>query len=290
MANNTAYCNYVEELILTDNLLRAGVHLSDFLINFNFHHPDALAQDLLKQLSAHDKTLMDLNDRLRQKNISESEVAATEKTVWVALHHINNQVRNMPHFDAKEAEKAAKPTFTYAPEPQTWRDAPWLPLLIAGSIVAVAFTVGIRYNNATLKAQKAAQQAEIDAKNGIKERYTEGSLALKLLEEKTTSGLDGQLVLTINKVHATDSTLELSVKTKNTSKIILQNNHFSMIDIAQKETEIPAIAITDIDSSLDKKIRFNYAIGAQRKFLLLCKVTTTDTQLEKTIGVPFELR
>ena len=124
------------------------------------------------------------------------------------------------------------------------RQAGWLPLLIAGIIVAVAFTAGLRYNSIRLKAKKAAEQAVIDTKNGITRTETEGVVSLKLVEEKSANGSDGAIVMTIKSVVGTDSSLEISVDTQNKLNGKMRNLDFSLVDISQNGKEIKSVEKT----------------------------------------------
>ncbi len=297
MSNNAAFANHIEQLILSDNLTDAGMDLSSFLKQFNATYNSVAARDLQQQLTEHLQNLKNVNHRVRHKQMSESQAAAVEKNIWVAFHHINNQIRNLSDFDTENPQSASEYTPTYVGKPQTWREAGWLPLFIAGCIVAVAFTVGLSYNSARIKARKKAEQAAIDAKNGVLGRVTEGSAALRLLEEKSTTGLEGAVIFTVKKVNATDSTLELVLKNQNKSKSALQNVHYVLIDNAQKEVEIQALEKDNMPvesaaasaTNSDKKIHFRYAVGDSRSFLLLCKFTTAETPAEKTLLTPFQL-
>jgi hypothetical protein len=300
--NNTAFANHIEKLILSDNLSDAGADLLTFLKQFNTQHYSVVAKDLQQQMVEHLQSLKDLNHRIKFKNISEKEAAAIEKNLWVAFHQINSQVRNLSDFDVTDKPEEAEYIPTYVGKPQTWREAGWLPLLIAGAIVGVAFSIGIHYNNIRIKDKKTAEQAAIDAKNGVLNRATEGSAALKLLEPVTTTLADGTVSFRINKVNATDSTVAITIQCINKSKAALQNVNYLLVDNAVKDKQIPSIKTPDnlvnipIESPTSRTgdsaqiIHFNCAIGESRSFLLVCKFTTADSPNEKTLGVPLQLR
>ena len=199
-------------------------------------------------------------------------------------------------------EPSEKYTPIYVSKPDTWRQAGWLPLLIAGIIVAIAFTAGLRYNSIRLKAKKAAEQAVIDTKNGITRTETEGVVALKLVEEKSATVSDGAIVMTIKSVVGTDSSLEISVDTQNKLKGKMRNLDFSLVDISQNGKEIKSVEkTTELGEILTestqpsvylnlKKIHFNYAVGEARQFLLYCKFAVDGVTQQEGIAVPFRLR
>jgi hypothetical protein len=300
MKNNTSFSDTIETLILSDKLKEASASLLRFLTQYNAKNNAPIAQDLQQQLVLHCQKLTDLNNRLRLNSISDIEAAAIEKNIWVALHQINNQVRNLADFDASQAESTSETAFTYAPEKQTWRDAGWLPLLVAAGVIAVAFSIGLYYNSNKIADKKKADQAAVDAKNGISGRITEGVGALKLLEEKTISGMDGAVLMTIRKAVATDSTLELTIKTDNKSKEILHDLDFTLINVEQNGNKTKmsddAKTLGDIpmgvgnDLGIEKHIHFNFSVGEYRNFLLYCAFHTSETPIEKSLGIPFTLR
>jgi hypothetical protein len=300
MKNNTSFADTIEAIILSDKLKEASAALLRFLTQYNAKNNAPIAQDLQQQVVDIREKLVVLNNRLQHNSITEMEAAAIEKNIWVALHHINNQVRNLDNFDASKSELQTESVFTYAPEKQTWRDAGWLPLLVAAGVIAVAFSIGLYYNSNRISAKKAADQAAVDAKNGISGRITEGPGALKLLEEKTISGMDGAVLMTIKKAVATDSTLELTIKTQNTSKDILRDLDFSLINIEQNGNKTKmsddAKALGDIPIDLgknvgtEKHVHFNFGVGEYRNFLLYCAFHTPETPIEKSLGIPFTLR
>jgi hypothetical protein len=300
--NNTVFANHVEQLILSDNLADAGSDLLTFLKQFNAQNDLPVAKDLQQQLVGHIQTLRDLTHQMRQKSISAKDAAAVEKNLWVAFHHINNQVRNLSDFETTDKPEQAGYMPIYKGKPQTWREAGWLPMLIAGAIVGVAFTIGIHYNNIRIKDKKTAEQAAIDAKNGVLNRATEGFAALKLLEEKTTTLADGTVSFKITKVNATDSTVTITLNCLNKSTTALQNVNYLLVDNAAKDKQIPSVKTTDnlvnipAESATSKTgdmaqiIHFNCAIGESRSFLLVCKFTMPDSPTEKILGVPLQLR
>jgi hypothetical protein len=299
--NNTAFVNRIEQLILSDNLSDAGMELLTFLKQFNAQNESPMAKDLQQQLVGHIQTLKDLTHRMRQKSVSAKDAAAIEKNLWVAFHRINNQIRNLSDFESSDKPEESGYIPTYKGKPQTWREAGWLPLLIAGGIVAVAFTVGLYYNGIRIKEKKTTEQAAVDAKNGVTNRVTEGFAALKLLEPVTSSLADGAVSFSITKVNATDSTVAITVKCLNKSKAALQNVHYLLVDNAVKDTQIPSLKSTDnldnipAESASSKTgdmaqiIHFNCAIGESRSFLLVCKFTMPDSPTEKILGVPLKL-
>jgi hypothetical protein len=190
----------------------------------------------------------------------------------------------------------------YVSKPDTWRQAGWLPLLIAGLIVAVAFTAGLRYNSIRLKAKKAAEQAVIDDKNGIIRTDIEGVVALKLVEEKSATGSDGAIIMTIKSVNGTDSSLEVAVDTQNKFKGKMRNLDFSLVDISQNGKEIKSVEqAAELGEILTestqpsvylnlKKIHFNYAVGEARQFLLYCKFAIDGVAQQEGIAIPFKLK
>ncbi len=300
MKNNTVFADRIERLIVADKLNEASTLLLHFLNQYSTKKPSAVAEDLYQQVVMHTHNLTDLNNRLLQNSIAESEAAAIEKNIWVAFHHINNQVRDLEEFETLATDTTDDSPFTYTPKKQTWRDAGWLPLLVAGLVVAVAFPIGIHYNNNRIKAEKAAKQTEIDAKNGISGRITEGVGALKLLEEKTITGMDSTIEMTIKKVVATDSSLDITVRSRNKSKLVLHDLDFTLINVEQNSNKIKMsdnskilgdIAIeTSGKTEIDKHIHFNIDLGENRIFLLYCAFKTADAPIEKSLGIPFTLR
>jgi hypothetical protein len=300
--NNTAFTNHVEQLILSDNLSDAGSDLLTFLKQFNSQHNSVAARDLQQQLVEQIQTLRDLNHRMKQKNISEKEAAAIEKNLWVAFHQINGQVRNLSDFEATDNSEQVEYRPTYKGKPQTWREAGWLPLFVAGLIVAVAFSIGLNYNAGRIKERKTREQAAIDAKNGVTNRATEGSAALKILEPTTSSLADGAVSFSVIKAKASDSTLFITIKCLNKSKTVMQNVHYELIDNAIKDKHIeatktptyldtiPIESLTSSTANTEQIIHFNCVIGDSRSFLLVCKFTTKDSPSEKILGVPLQLR
>ncbi len=190
----------------------------------------------------------------------------------------------------------------YEPKPNTWHHAGWLPMLVTCIVVGIAFSVGITYNNSTLKAKRTAEQAEIDAKKGIIRYDKDGNDALKLVEEKSSIGLDGNIVMTIKSVRGTSSDLEVTVNTQDKFKGNIQDLDFSLIDIKQNGKEIKSLEkATDLGEILtdsakpnakdnEKKVHFDYAMGDHREFLLYCKFAVQGLNNVSSIGVPFELK
>lgn len=190
----------------------------------------------------------------------------------------------------------------YEPKPQTWHHAGWLPMLVTCLVVGIAFSFGISYNNSTLKAKRAAEQAEIDAQKGIARYDKEGNAVLKLTEEKSSIGLEGNIIMTVKSARGTSSDLEVTVDTQNKFKGNIQNLDFSLIDIDQNGKEIKALEkATDLGEIVtntaksqangnEKKIHFNYALGDHRQFLLYCTFAIKGLNLQSRIGVPFNLK
>jgi hypothetical protein len=195
-----------------------------------------------------------------------------------------------------------KNKFFYENKPEHWRHAGWLPLLVAGVIVGVLFTIGMSYSIGWRKEKKAAEQAAVDAKNGVVRLATEGVGALKLLEVKSAMGLDEAVIGTVKKVKATDSSLEVTFTIGNKLKTPLKHLNFSLIDIKQNGQTINAVdnaqAASDVPTETietkgilpEKSALFSHAIGEGRQFLLIIKFTTLESNQEKSLAVPFQLR
>jgi phage host-nuclease inhibitor protein Gam len=306
MKNNALFADRIERLILADKLTQAGAALLVFLTAYQSKYPSESARNLKKQVTEHIKQLNDLDNLSPEETATQVEKsAAIEKNIWISFNRIKDEIRHLedlPDVLATHEEvvnQASGYTLTYAPKPQTWRDAPWLPLLVAGAIVGVIFTIGMSYNNGRLKAKKAAEQAAIDVKNGVNDRITEGVGALKLLEQKTVVGIDESLVVTVKSVKTMDSTLTIVLNYHNKGKIVLQNPSFILVDVEAKGQQTQAAKTDDWTTILpdtnpsnvhEKAVTINYAIGEHRKFLLICKFVTTDTRAEKSMAIPFQLR
>lgn len=185
-----------------------------------------------------------------------------------------------------DAENAPK----YVPKPYTWREAAWLPLLIAGVIVGIVFTIGMKSNADRLKIKRATEQAAVDAKNGV---VRPDMPVLKLVEEKSVTSADNNVVLTVKSVKELGDKLEITVNFQHKTKGNVQNLDFSLIDIAQNGKEIKAIELgKNLAESLemDKKIHFQYAIGESQRFLLYGKFNIAGLAKEGNIAVPFQVR
>jgi uncharacterized protein (UPF0333 family) len=192
--------------------------------------------------------------------------------------------------DTEESKNAPQYVSTYVPKPDTWRQAGWLPLLVAGVIVGIVFAIGMKSNATRLKAKRAAEQAAVDAKNGV---VRPDIAVLKLVEEKSMTSADSNIVLSIKSVKELDATFEITVNFQHKTKRNVQNLDFSLIDIAQNGKEIKAIELGKnlADSlQLDKKIHFQYAIGESRQFLLYCKFNIEGMAKEGNIAVPFQVK
>jgi hypothetical protein len=297
MENNKTFTNHVEQLILSEKLPQAGVLLLSFLRQYKDASGDAAI--LEKQVVGHINNLNDLKHRLIQNTIDETEAARIEKSIWIGFQQINGQIRllNERDFDFSKADKVPEHISTYIPNPETWHHAGWLPVAIAGVIVAILFLIGLNYNSGRIKERKATEQAVVDAKNGVVGAHIEGVIAYKLVEEKKIVGADGALIMSIKSIKGTATDLELTVSILNKSKTPIKNLNFDLVDIAHKEKAILAVEtaqnLGDIpistDVSTEKKIHFNYAVDDSRTFLLR-GAFMLDTPIEKSIGVPFDIR
>jgi hypothetical protein len=298
MKNNLVFTNHVEGLILSEKLPQAGTLLLSFFKQYK--DPSAAAKDLQKQVVLHVNNLNDLNNRVLQNTINETEVAQIEKNIWIGFQQINGQIRELKdiNFDFSD-EKMPEYMATYEPKPETWHHAGWLPLLVAGLIVAVAFSIGLNYNSKRIKAQKTAEQAAIDAKNGVIRSNAEGALLLKLVEEKTITDANG-FTMTVKSVNGTEANLELKVAIQHKTKAKIKNLKFILIDSSQKGKEINAeentknsVEIITVDTALNEQtIHFNYAVGDQRALLLNATFLTTisNADVSKSIAIAFLLK
>jgi hypothetical protein len=190
----------------------------------------------------------------------------------------------------KDTEDSKKYVSTYVPKPDTWREAGWLPLLVAGVIVGVIFTIGMKSNAARLKTKRAAEQAAVDAKNGV---VRPDEPVLRLTEEKLVVSADNSIVLTLKSVQEQGDKLEFVVDFDHKTKGNVQNLDFSLIDIAQNGKETKAIESGKNlaeNSKMDKKIHFPYTIGESRKFLLYAKFNIEGVAKEGNIAVPFQVK
>jgi plasmid replication initiation protein len=186
----------------------------------------------------------------------------------------------------KDTEKSEK----YVSKPYTWREAGWLPLLVAGVIVGIVFTIGMKSNADRLKTKRAAEQAAVDAKNGV---VRPDIPVLKLVEEKSVASTDSSVVLTLKSVQELSDKLEITVNFQHKSKGNVQNLDFSLIDIAQNGKEIKAIELGKNlaeNSNMDKKIHFQYTVGESRQFLLYGKFNIEGMAKEGNIAVPFQVK
>ncbi len=305
MKNNTSFCDNIEQLIVSENLAEAGKLMLSFLVDFNKKTPSNLSKEMQKQTFGHVYRLNDLSNQVTQKRLTEGEAATIEKEIWIAFHKINGQIRDLQAAnDAALTDNAAAAyVSTHVPKPETWHHAGWLPLLIAGGIVGVLFTIGMSYSGRLQREKKAAEQAVIDRQNGVvRPTLAEGEIALKLMEIKTVKTADEAVAVTIKSVKGTNSSLEIGVNCENTLKENLKNANFLLIDIEQNGKEIQAVERVgelghilsvlnqEYVSSQAKTIHFNHSVGKGRRFLLHCTFTTDKTNVEKSVAVPFQLR
>ena len=305
MKNNTSFSDRVEQLIVSEKLTEAGQLLLSFLTDFNQKKPSNLSKDLQKQTFGYVYRLKDLDNQVRQKKMDEGEAATIEKEIWIAFHKINGQIRDFEDINHAAMADDSDPLYvsTHVPKPETWHHAGWLPLLVAGGIVGILFTIGMSYSGRLQKEKKAAEQATVDRKNGVvRPTLAEGEIALKLMEVKTVKTSDEAVAVTIKSVKGTNSSLEIAVNCQNTLKENLKNADFLLVDIGQNGKEIQAVEKTgelgDIPANITSKnndsqaktIHFNHSVGEGRRFLLHCKFTTDKTNVEKSVAVPFQLR
>jgi hypothetical protein len=192
--------------------------------------------------------------------------------------------------DIEDSKNKPRYVSTYVPKPDTWRQAGWLPLLVAGVIVGIVFTIGMKSNATRLKTQRAAEQAAIDAKNGV---IRPEIPILKLVEEKSVASADSNVILTLKSIKELGEKLEITLNFQHKTKENFQNLDFYLIDIAQNEKEIKAVELgkTLTDSlQLDKRIHFQYTIGESRRFLLYGKFNIEGMAKEGNIAVPFQVK
>ena len=299
MENNLVFTNHVEALILSEKLTQAGALLLSFFKQYK--EASIESKNLQKQVVLNVNNLNNLNHRLLQKSINEADAAQIEKRIWIGFQQINGQIKQLKEINYSFIEVNDTPEYmsTYEPKPETWHHAGWLPLLVAGLIVAVAFSIGLYYNSGRIKAKKIAEQAAIDAKNGVIRSNAEGALLLKLVEEKTITDSDG-FVLTVKSVKGTESNLALNITIQNKIKSKIKNLKFYLIDSSQKGKEISAEEnardsgdIKTIDTTLNEQtIHFNYAVGDQRALLLNATFFTTisNVNVSKSIALAFLLK
>jgi hypothetical protein len=296
MDNNTSFAQHVEQLILSDKLTQSGALLVSFFREYNLKNATNETLDLQKKVVQHVNNLNDLNYRLRQKSINETDAAAIEKEIWIAFQRINNQVRyliNINHALTPDLEQEY--ISTYQPKPETWHHAGWLPLAVAAAVVGVAFLIGLDYNSKRLKTERAEQQAAIDSKNGVVRQ--EGT-TFKLVEEKMVTGADDAVNMAVKAVKGTPSGLEIKLDIKNKFKVNMRQLNVTLVNIAQNGSTIKAVetaaALGEIaaipNDFTEKTLHFNFAVGDDRQFLLLCKFITDDAKTEKSIAVPFQIR
>ena len=211
----------------------------------------------------------------------------------------NNNVSNNQE---ENEDKTPEPNTFYVSKPDTWHHAGWLPMIVATIVVGAAFTLGIMHNNAQLKDKRAAEQAVIDANKGIVRTDSAGLTILKLVGEKTVTGSDGAIEVSIKSVKGSASSLEVMLNILNKFKSNIQNLDITLIDIAQNSKEIKAVenaqALGDIPTdplsknsfTHEKKVHFNFPVGESKQFLVYCKFTTAGSTIEKSIAAPFQIR
>ena len=295
MTNNFLFTTHIEQLITADEFTQASALLLGFLRDFNAQNASKESIALQKQVVqiAHD--LNDVNRRTSDNAINANALADFNKKTWIALHKIKDKIGNLPEihhaFDATQI-------FDYVPtheaKPKTWREAGWLPLLVAAGVVGVLFLIGLDYNS-KVKAQK---KADYEAKNGILPQNTEGSLNLKLVEPKTSIGMDDALNVSIKAVKGDANKLEITTTIQHKFKTPMRQLDFSVIDIAQNgkalKIQETAADLGEIPSnslhSEEKKLHLNYAVGESRQFQLYLKFTNADLKQQGAIVVPFSLR
>ena len=307
MGNNGAFTSYIESLILSEKLNQTGVALLDFFNDFdtqNLVKNDLkIARELRQKTAQNINHLNDLNIRFKQKNIDEQEAELIEKNVWIAFQQINADIGKLTETNHVFGnEKTRDYVSTYVQKPDTWRQAGWLPLLVAAAIVGVFFTIGLNNNSVNLREKRAKEQAIIDAKNGTIRSNTEGVSTFKLIEPKTTVLGDSLMIMTINEAKATESEVEVTVKVQNKPSMGIQNLQFSLIDIAQNGKTIPANESTEttqktlpnepksVEKSIQKTLHFIHAIAESRRFQLFCTFTEKGQNTEGRIAVPFQIR
>ena len=304
MKDTVLFSDHIEQLIVSEDLAEAGKLMLSFLVDFNQKKPSNASKDLQKQTFGHLHRFNDLPNQVRQNKLSEAEAAAIEKEIWIAFHKINGQIRDFQADNSTTLtnDSAAAYVSTHVPKPETWHHAGWLPLLIAGAIVGVLFTIGMSYSGRLQKEKKATEQAAIDRQNGVvRPVLSAGEIALKLMEEKTAKTSDEAVAVTIKAVKGTNSSLEIVVDCANTLTENLKNVDFLLVDIEQNGKEIEAVEkgkLGDISSNISNKngkiatktLNFSHNVGEGRRFLLHCKFTTEKTNIEKSLAVPFQLR
>ena len=295
MTNNILFTTHIEQLIAAGEFTQASALLLGFLRDFNARKPSKESITLQKQVVQIVNDLNNVNNRKPENPIDAKELADFNKKTWITLHKIKDKIGNLMEINHQfDANQVVDYVYTYEGKPQTWREAAWLPLLIAAGVVGVLFSIGLDYNS-KVKAQK---KAEYYAKNGISPQNTEGSLNLKLVEPKTTIGMDDALNVSVKAVKGDANTLEITAAIQHKFKTPMRQLEFSVIDIAQngKTVKIQEAAadLGEIPSNLlqsqEKKLHLNYAVGESRQFQLYLKFTNADLKQQGAIAVPFSLR
>ena len=307
MENNHSFTSYIEGLILSEKLNQTGVALLDFFNDFdtqNLVKNDLkIARELRQKTVQNINHLNDLNIRFKQKNIDEQEAELIEKNAWIAFQQINADIGKLTEINHVFGnEKTRDYVSTYVQKPDTWRQAGWLPLLVAAVIVGVFFTIGLNNNSVNLKEKRAKEQAIIDAKNGTIRPSPDAPITFKLTEKKTTVLGDSLVIMTINEAKATESQVEVTVEMQNKPSLGVQNPQFSLIDIAQNGKIIPANEnnVTPqnaqpnepktAEKAIQKTLHFNHAIVESRRFQLYCTFIEKAKNTEGSIAVPFQVK
>ena len=295
MTNNVLFTTHIEQLLTDDNLIQAGGLMLGFLKNFNIKQTSSVAKDLQKQVVQIVNDLNNWNNRKSDDPMNADELANFNKQTWITLHQIKDKIGNLTEINHQfDVHQVVDYVYTYEGKPQTWRQAAWLPLLVAAGVVGVLFLIGLDYNS-KVKAQK---KADFDAKNGISPQNTEGSLHLKLVESKTSIGMDDALNVSVKAVKGDANTLEITTTIQHKFKTPMRQLDFSVIDIAQNgkvvKIQETAADLGEIPSnslhSEEKKLHLNYAVGESRQFQLYLKFTNADLKQQGAIVVPFSLR
>ena len=161
MTNNVLFTTHIEQLLTDDNLIQAGGLMLGFLKDFNAKHRSNEAKDLQKQVVQIVNDLNNVNNRKPENPIDAKELADFNKKTWITLHKIKDKIGNLMEINHQfDANQVVDYVYTYEGKPQTWREAAWLPLLIAAGVVGVLFSIGLDYNS-KVKAQKKADRKSV---------------------------------------------------------------------------------------------------------------------------------
>ena len=217
MTNNVLFTTHIEQLLTDDNLIQAGGLMLGFLKDFNAKQTSSGAKDLQKQVVQIVNDLNNVNNRKPDDPINGEELADFNKKTWITLHKIKDKIGKLTEINHQfDVHQVVDYVYTYEGKPQTWREAAWLPLLVAAGVVGVLFLIGLDYNS-KVKAQK---KAEYYAKNGISAQNTEGSLNLKLVEPKTSIGMDDALNVSVKAVKGDANTLEITATVQDRKSVV----------------------------------------------------------------------